>query len=546
MKQHIRYFFPLLLVLLLAASSCKKDLEVKNPNQPTPENARTETGIISLAKGAVYSNGFNGVDLTGLNWLGSSFFSLCYAYSDLMADNIAAATASNQDINVVNLPTSVTYDDGTTQNATSNQRTILRAANARSARSSNPFYYEWAYMYALNNACNNLLDNISAVHFSGDSATKIKTLQAWAYWWKGYAYARVGSLYIAGLIADTAFSTNPQYLVHGEIITESNKNLDKAASLLSGITNTDEYSGILSQLIPEFNQVFHGGVLTTDMWLHNINTMKARNMLANKRQIDMSSADWASLQTLVENGIKADDYIFNAVTISTAGYMSASSGSVTAMSTTTSSTFTISERLIQEFRPGDQRMVQNFPARTKALLNQTGGFTFSTRWYLANGGTGDGGNAIVLSDRTAGNFELYVAGSFEENALMQAEALLFTGHTDEGLAWVDSVRNYQKAGLSPVSGTGMSADSAKEELRRERRVALVFRGTAFYDARRWGVTDDVSKGGGRKNAVVLSTAGVLNTKATINYNFLDYWDVPADETELNPPATGSAPIKNPN
>lgn len=535
-----------MLLSLLVASSCKKDLAINNPNSPTAADAQTETGIISLAKGAVYSNGFNGVDLTGLNWLGSSFFSLCYAYADLMADNIAAATASNQDINVVNLPTAVTFDDGTTQNATSNQRTILRAANARSARSSNPFYYEWAYMYALNNACNNLLDNIPLVHFSGDSAVKVQTLQTWAYWWKGYAYARIGSLYIAGLIADTSFTTNPTFLAHDAIIAESNKNLDKAASLLSGITNADDYSATLGLLIPEFNQVFHGGVLTTDMWLHNINTLKARNLLANKRLAAMTDGDWAALKTLTDNGITADDYIFNAVTVSTAGYMSASSGSVTAMSTTTSSTFTISERLIQDYRPGDQRMVQNFPARTKPLLNQTGGFTFSTRWYLANGGTGSGGDAIVLSDRTAGNFELYVAGSYEENALIQAEALIFTGHTDEGLALVDAVRDYQGAGLTPVSGTGLSADSAKEELRRERRVALVFRGTSFYDARRWGITDDVSKGGGRKNAVVLSTAGVLNTHATINYNFLDYWDVPADETELNPPAANSAPTKNPN
>ncbi|HWJ89807.1 MAG TPA: hypothetical protein VNR87_01780, partial [Flavisolibacter sp.] len=80
----------------------------------------------------------------------------------------------------------------------------------------------------------------------------------------------------------------------------------------------------------------------------------------------------------------------------------------------------------------------------------------------------------------------------------------------------------------------------------ERRVALIFRGTSFYDARRWGVIDDISKGGGRTGAVVISSTGVLNTNATINYNFLDYWDVPDDESALNPPSAGSAPVKNPN
>jgi len=75
---------------------------------------------------------------------------------------------------------------------------------------------------------------------------------------------------------------------------------------------------------------------------------------------------------------------------------------------------------------------------------------------------------------------------------------------------------------------------------------LLFRGTAFYDARRWGVIYDISKGGGRKGCTVVTPDGTLNTNATINYNFLDYWDVPADEFVLNPPAAGSAPIKNPN
>ena len=34
-------------------------------------------------------------------------------------------------------------------------------------------------------------------------------------------------------------------------------------------------------------------------------------------------------------------------------------------------------------------------------------------------------------------------------------------------------------------------------------------------------------------------------KATIKYNFLDYWDVPANETAYNPADAKSAPINNP-
>lgn len=114
------------------------------------------------------------------------------------------------------------------------------------------------------------------------------------------------------------------------------------------------------------------------------------------------------------------------------------------------------------------------------------------------------------------------------------------------MASVDLVRTYQGAALSAVSGVVTDPALAYEELRKERRVALLFRNVAFYDARRWGVIDDISAGGGRTNCVVVnSTTGTVNTKATINNNFSDYWDVPDDETSLNPPSATSAPVKNP-
>ena len=40
------------------------------------------------------------------------------------------------------------------------------------------------------------------ISFSGDAATKRATLKAWAQWWKGYAYSRIGSMYLAGIIND--------------------------------------------------------------------------------------------------------------------------------------------------------------------------------------------------------------------------------------------------------------------------------------------------------------------------------------------------------
>jgi hypothetical protein len=57
---------------VVISSSCKKELDVKNPNQPTLEQAKTESGLTSLAAGSIFINGF----VNGDGWLGDSFFAL--------------------------------------------------------------------------------------------------------------------------------------------------------------------------------------------------------------------------------------------------------------------------------------------------------------------------------------------------------------------------------------------------------------------------------------------------------------------------------------
>ena len=64
---------------------------------------------------------------------------------------------------------------------------------------------------------------------------------------------------------------------------------------------------------------------------------------------------------------------------------------------------------------------------------------------------------------------------------------------------------------------------------------------SFYDARRWGVLKPVSSGGGRAGAIVLLAGGVPNV-ATIDYNYLSYWDVPKNELDFNTPSNASVPI----
>ena len=536
------YKLLLICTFFLGIVACKKQLDVQNPNSPTLQDAKTESGIISLASGAVYLNGFNVVFNAGLNQLGSGFFYTGYGYQELLAD-VISASASNQNINVINLPESVTLDNGTKVLTNSSQRGTIQVTNTRSNRSSNSLYYEWAYMYNLNNACNNVLEALPDVKFTGDAVSKRKAIEAWAYWWKGYAYSRIGSMYYAGIINNKTFGVTPSYVTHDAIIAESNKNLDLAMTALTAVTNAAEFKTIIAKIIPDFVQTGKGGAPTPSMWMHTINTQKARNLLANKQVSMMTTADWNTILTLTGNGLTKSDNVFTARTTAINGFIS-TTGNVAAMSTGNTATFRISERLIQEYKTGDKRLANNFSVRSSPLFDQTGGVTFSTRYALIDKSLGLPG-VQVISDRTPGNFELYIGPTYEESDLMRAEAFIYTNQIEAGLKLIDAVRANNGAGLADVAGTSLTQADAIKELRRERRVALVFRGISYYDYRRWGIIYDISKGGGRTGAVVLTSGGQLNTNATINYNFLDYWDVPADETELNPPASGSAPVKNP-
>jgi len=543
-----KYKFKIVTVMvagIVLSTSCKKELDIKNPNSPTLAQASTETGLVSLAAGSIYVDGF----MNGNYWLGNSFFSLEYGFDEVLADDLASQDA-NQNINVVNLPASVIFTDGTPTvkvNPTS-QVANLRVNNTRANQSQNMFYYEWNSMYQLNNAANQILALVATVPLSGDAATKQATLRAWAYWWKGYAYARIGSIYYSGIINNAISATNPNYVLSAAIIAESNRNLAAASAQLSGISDMATYSTLMGQLLPSFVQTGHGGVPTPAAFIDNINTLEARNLLANTRTSAMTAADWQTIITLATSGIQSSDNVFTMRTTSTNGLIGATSGAVAlnASGAPQNSIFQIQERLVQDFKPGDMRFAKNFTPDTS--INQVGGYTFSSRWELLNAAITPRPaiNSIQYADNTPGNQEVYIAGSYEENALMLAEAYINTGHIDQGLAYVDAVRDYQLSGLAHVAGTGLTTAQALEELRKERRVALVFRGTAFYDARRWGVIYDISKGGGRAGCVVLTPDGVLHTNVTINYNFMDYWDVPADEFVLNPPAAGSAPVTNPN
>jgi starch-binding outer membrane protein, SusD/RagB family len=542
----------LILFMSVFALACKKQLDIKNPNQPNPETLKTENGILAYGLAGVYQNGFRSTKY-GDGVVGESFFAFVNGFHSLLGDE-TGIEAANVYANQVGCPDKVTLDGGTSviNPGTPNRSTlVIREKNINASAGANPLYYEWHWMYSLNNACNIILENTDIVTFTGDAATKKATLKAWAYWWKGFAYSRIGSMYYAGLIRDASNLVNPNpsgnYVSSSAIITESNNNYDKAATILNGLTVNAAYTSTLSKIIPDFCQVGKGLPPTPAMWVRNINTMKARNLLVNKTQAAMTAGDWTSLLTLTNAGMQSGDYTFTARSNATSDLMSISGGTVAAKSAGVagSGTYKISERLVQDYKAADQRKANNFIFSASAWLgNLDRGNSFHTRWGLKSGGSGLAGVVVYTNNSAAGLNEFLIAGSWDENELMKAEATLFSGGSiTAATAIIDGVRAAQGAGL-PVIGAVTLAE-AKEELRIERRAGLAFKGLAFYDARRWKVIDPISAGGGRTGCILISNTGALNTNATIDYNYLDYWDVPDNELAYNPPSAGSVPVKNP-
>lgn len=547
--------------------SCKKDLSVNNTNEPSLDVLNSETGVINYAAGGIFIAGFgdetHNYVQTVNDQLGMGFMMLVIGTHEALGDNIYIPWGNNS-FKFNDNPQFWKLDNETVIQNPIGQGQIkeLRLRNDRAYAASNAFLPEWTYMYFLNNSTNVLLSKLDATNFSGDAATKKKVLQAWGLFWKGYAYSRIGSMYTAGVITDLPNQTNGNFVDHVAIIAEANKNLDKAATILRTLNSGGAYDQILGSIIPAYVQVGKGQIPSPGMWLHSINTLKARNLLVNKKAADMMAADWSAVLALANTGIQAADNVFMIRTfpdnqkciVDKDGNLGGSTANVYT-ATENGSTFFASERMIQDFKSGDKRFVNNFGVRASPIVNKRGrGLSFGTRYYLQafNGSDLGLSGVIKYCDLVPGNQDYYLAGTWEENELMIAEALINTGAINTGLSHIDAVRDAQGAGIAPVSGTDLNLAQAKEELRRERRIGLYLRGLAFYDARRWGVIDDVSKGGGRSGAVVLSngpsnTGGgtKVNTNCFINYNYLNYWDVPKNELEFNAPLAGSAPVISP-
>ncbi|NOS91820.1 MAG: RagB/SusD family nutrient uptake outer membrane protein [Cyclobacteriaceae bacterium] len=558
MNRNKFYYGILAIALVLGPVACKDQLDVGNPNAPTLDaNVITEAGLAQYAMGATYINGFR----DGSNWLGNSYFSLPWGYSEIMADNLGASASNNQ-ITTIGIPEYIILDDATKiLNTGSSNVGILRTYNSRAATGAgnNALYFQWLHMYALNAAQNSVLGRVDKIPFTGDKASKVNTIKAWCYWWKGYAYASIGSMYIGGLIVDDALLGSNVYVTKEQIIARSDFYYNLAITTLNAVTVDADYTSVLNKLIPEVCKVGKGGVLSRDEWKRNINTMLARNILVSKlapfvnsnpnatitgsNMTAMTAADWNAIKTLTTDGVKDNDKIFTARSSGTNSLFGAASGNVAAQSSAlpSSSTFKVGERLVQYFKPADKRFTDNFFV---AAAPYKGDYTYTTKWAITQGGSGTPG-VYVYASPAAGAYEVVMAASYEENALMLAEANIRLGgatNIDAGTTLISSVRTYLGAALPALAG-GLTQVQALSELVAERRVALVFRGLSFYDNRRWGWTYKIANGGGSYGNK-LTYQDNDNFNVTISYDFMDFWDVPADELVLNPPGAGSAPVKN--
>jgi len=511
-----RFFLAPLLLVFLVLPACQDDLDVVNPNEPTLDVLDTEDGLKRSMLG-VY-NVFGNLNYV---WL-------AITHHEIMGDALYVPWG-NFSWRWSNQPTSITLDDGTVvtppQGGSQGQELLLR--NDRAQGNENAFIHEWQDMYQINNISNLLLNKLNGgtIALSGDAASKEATVEAFARFWK--------SMYAAGILTDEFGNNNPDFVNREAMIAAANAQLDLAIAALNSIGDESVYTEFIANGIPDYMR--RDGVPTIEMFIRNINTLKARNILVNTKVADMSAAQWEQIRSLAVAGLQEGD---RNLVLQTADENAAFAATAWTPYRVLIGWAFPSERLVQDFKDGDQRQERNFGLLANPNVNMRGrGIQYGTRY---------GFNAIDVggdyASVTAGLATMDIAGSWEENALMEAEALIQTGSIEDGLALIDRVRTAQDAGLDAVAGTGLNMDDAYEELRSERRVGLFLRGLPFYDARRWGVIDPIAEGGGREGTVMLDANGNLNTNATIDYNYLRYWGVPDGELDFNMPSPGSASV----
>jgi hypothetical protein len=363
-------------------------------------------------------------------------------------------------------------------------------------------------------------------------------------------------MYLAALIDDSPDSTalgltSNTYIVHDSVISAANRNFETAVSIFNSISENADYDATFQAIVPSFN--LPNKIITPAMWIHQIRSFEARNYMANHKVASMTAGDWQNILNLANQGMQTGDLTLqwgeapsgiNDLS-SLGGFVFHPMERITVQGGAL--TF-VSERLIQDIQPGDNRFTKGFQLYPGgSVVNvRNRGIQFGTRYGVVdieNGG-------LYGTENYQGTVP--IAPTWEETALMIAECNIYMGNTNAGLQLIDQVRASQNAGLPALAGSGISQDSAIVQLHSERRIGLYHHNVAWYDARRWGISAPAAQGGGRFGNILVP-GSLLGSNPTpppailscfINYSFSDYWDVPQNELDFNPASASSAPIKN--
>lgn len=525
-RMHVRVGVVALVATLLFAACDTTELDVNNPNEPTPDVLRTEEGLKRLGQGF-----YDAVDLADPK----NYAWIVQIYHELMGDAMVSPWG-NWQFRWLSQVESITLDDGEvwTPPEGGTQPSEVNRVNSRSQDTQSAVVQEWGSMYFLNNQANLMLEILDegSVTFESDADAKERGYRAWAHFWKGYAYARIGSMYEQAVILDVFGETNNDFQPQSAIIAESNRQFDLA------IDNASGFDAVASDVVPELLTDTEVGVPTGASLTQAANTLKARNLLVNTPRADLTQTQWEQIRSLTQNGLednsgtfilRHDDITFPAEVFNRF---------VPRAAWGPRGWHRVSERLIQDIQPGDARLdefQQTFdPSGNPETWSTRGrGIQYNSTWRVNS--VDAAGNPVpsryASNTATEDPIKWYFV-SFEENLLMQAEAELALGNPATAADLIDDVRAYQDAELPDVDPNG----DVFEALRSERRIGLFLRGLAFYDARRWGVLEN-----GRSGAVVVENDGTINTDATIQYGYLPYWPVPDEELTFNRPGGGSDP-----
>lgn len=551
-----KYLYILLGGLIVLGACKKSSLDQVNPNQPNPDiSLQSDAGIAAYGAGILQRTIFP-VPNEG----NSNIMAVTMTNHSIMGDEVFLPYG-NFSFRWINQVYQVTLPDGVTKVKNPfgvTQQVSLQGFNSRSSGDRNAFIFEWTMGYFFISQANTMLAALSNSKLNL-AASRLATYRAWAYWWKGYSYSRLGSMYLSGIINNDpgTGSTNGNFVDHNAIIVEANKNFDSCATQLNLIDpgGDDDYNGAMSTLVLTFNN--QGvGLPTPAMWLRQLNTYKARNLLVNKKVADMAAGDWQTIKDLCADGLKLGDryFVFGMSLDGTNDLTNTFLHPKDLLGPSVQWTF-LSERLVQDFKTGDDRFTRNVEELPVNPVTDDY-YNLSAFTNIRSRGLQFGTHYAAIPIEAGGDWASTNLGTVpigcspEENELMLAEASIYLGDIDEGLGHVDAVRSFQHANLADVANTGLSLAAAKEELRKERRIGLFEKGVAFYDARRWGITAPASTGGGRANAMVYLPGTLIGSPTDkampcfMEYNYMDYWDVPQNELDFNAPATGSSAVKN--